>query len=171
MNKQVWICDVFPNAWFSLNRRLHANFFAWSIFPFAFFKEVIPRCIIVFPYKVQNQITTPNDPSVISYNYLNLSKYLYTTSRVGKNEWRLFTKLSSCYCRYFMIYNTTPTVRCRGLTLHYSTCIKMCKWVVFSEKFALTLSWQISLLYRNKPLICSEKIITRQSCHFLSFTY
>ena len=47
----------------------------------------------IFPYtKVEYKVSTPNDLSDFSYSYLKLPECLYTTSRIGKNEWALVYK-------------------------------------------------------------------------------
>ena len=48
---------------------------------------------------VEDQISTPSDLFDFSYSELKLSECLYTTSRVGKNEWVLVCKIVGCHCR------------------------------------------------------------------------
>ena len=51
-------------------------------------------CVNVSAYtRVQDQVSTPTNLSVLIYSQLNLSQCLYTSSNVGKNEWELVYKI------------------------------------------------------------------------------
>ena len=48
---------------------------------------------------IKDQISTPSDVFVFSYSELILPECLYTTSKVGENEWVLLYKILGCHCR------------------------------------------------------------------------
>ena len=47
---------------------------------------------------IKDKISTPSDAFVFSYSELTLPECLYTTSRVGENEWVLLYKIVFCHC-------------------------------------------------------------------------